>query len=264
MLKWLKRLLLLAVLAVFLFSAGRLLYKWYEDKQGEQDYQAAVEQFTGAAVPAPAPADAGDAGAEPEVETAPITVDFAALHAVNEDVVAWLYCPDTVISYPVLLGDDNDQYLRHLYDGNYNTAGSIFMDFENHGDFSDTNTILYGHNMSNGSMFGSLANWQEQAYYDEHPVMWLLTPDQDYRIDLLAGYYTSAWSDAYNLFFGYGQPLNDYIAAAMAQSMFKSTAQPQSSSRFVMFSTCADTELVNDERFVVHGMLVPVGRGGAA
>ena len=84
--------------------------------------------------------------------------------------------------------EDNDYYLRHLYDGTYNKAGCLFADYENKKDFSDRNTIIYGHNMRDGSMFASLNEYKEQSYYDSHPQMYLVTPDGGYLCDIFAAF----------------------------------------------------------------------------
>ena len=93
---------------------------------------------------------------KPVSETAPITVDFERLQEENKDIIAWLYCPDTEINYPVVQSKDNEYYLRRLLDGTWNIAGTLFMDYRNAADCSDLHTIIYGHNMKNNTMFGSL------------------------------------------------------------------------------------------------------------
>ena len=89
-------------------------------------------------------------------------VDFDQLRQQNEDVTAWLYLPDSVINYPVLQHGDNDYYLTRQIDGSYNKNGSIFMDYRNASDFSDRNTIIYGHHMRTGNMFGKLVNFKKR------------------------------------------------------------------------------------------------------
>ena len=86
---------------------------------------------------------------KPVSETAPITVDFERLQEENKDIIAWLYCPDTEINYPVVQSKDNEYYLRRLLDGTWNIAGTLFMDYRNAADCSDLHTIIYGHNMKN-------------------------------------------------------------------------------------------------------------------
>ena len=91
-------------------------------------------------------------------------VDFESLRESGPDIIGWLNLPDTVINYPVTQTDDNEYYLHHLYDGTYNKVGCLFADYENKADFSDRNTIIYGHNMRDGSMFAVLNEYDEQSY----------------------------------------------------------------------------------------------------
>lgn len=191
-----------------------------------------------------------------DAETAPITVDFDELRKVNKDIAGWLYCEGTAINYPVMQGEDNDFYLNHTYDKSPNRAGSLFVEALNTPDFADSNTIIYGHHMKDGSMFASLRKWADQEYYEEHPVFWLLTPKQDYRVLLFGGYTTSATSDVYTIFQGPCPELGEYLKAVCARSDFRAGAEPDSNGRFVLLSTCEyDFE---DARYVLHGMLVPV------
>ena len=87
-----------------------------------------------------------------DTENIYLQVDFAGLKKVNPDVIAWIQIPALDISYPVVRGKDNDYYLHHMFDGQENKNGSIFVDYHNQPDFSDSNTIVYGHNMKNGSV----------------------------------------------------------------------------------------------------------------
>ena len=89
----------------------------------------------------------------------PIQVDFDVLSKENQDVIGWLYCPDTSINYPVVQAADNEYYLHRLLDDSKNAAGTLFMDYRNSADLSDWNSVIYGHNMKNGSMFGSLPDY---------------------------------------------------------------------------------------------------------
>ena len=111
-------------------------------------------------------------------------MDFESLLAQGPDVKAWLELPGTVIQYPVAQGEDNSYYLKHLYDGTANKVGCLFIDYENAEDFSDNNTIIYGHNMRDGSMFSALVEYKAQAYYDEHPEMYLVTPEGGYVVEV--------------------------------------------------------------------------------
>ena len=256
--KWIKRTVIAVLFLVFVGSTGTIGITMWRYKVDEQLYQSIAQQYTAPAeIPA---ASGGEQGAGAPQESAPIIVDFDALQGANPDVVGWIYCEGTVIDYPVLQGEDNDYYLHHTMDGKYSAAGSIFADAENGKGFQDVNTILYGHHMKNKSMFATLSDWFEQSYYESHPVMWLLTPEQDYKIILFSGYTTSAKSDTYKYLTGPGEELDQYLQMAVEQSEFKTDVELAEGERYVLLSTCA--YMFDNARSVLHGKLVPVDSVG--
>lgn len=188
-------------------------------------------------------------------ETAPIQVDFNVLADTNEDIIGWLYSEDTPINLPIVQSSDNDYYLRRMVDGTWNSSGSLFADCRNTSDFSDNNTIIYGHNMKNDEMFGTLPNYEEQSYYDEHPVMWLLTPDGDYKIELVAGYVTEDTDDVYSL-----DQSEEAVFAMVQQGIAESTFIPDAAvhreDRFLTLSTCSYE--YENARYVLIGRLIPL------
>ena len=113
---------------------------------------------------------------EGEKQEETVTVDFASLQAINPDIVAWLRIPG-VLEYPVVRGKDNSYYLNHTVQKTYNIAGSIFLDYRNERDFSDSKNIIYGHNMKDGSMFHVLRNYQDIDFFQEHTDMEIYLPD---------------------------------------------------------------------------------------
>ncbi|MBR6473269.1 MAG: class B sortase [Firmicutes bacterium] len=127
-------------------------------------------------------------------------VDFEQLSAVNPDIVAWIYIPDTNVSFPVLRGSDNATYLHNDYRGLYSFAGSIFMDVNCSADFSDIETMIYGHNMHNGSMFGRLKKFEDEDYRKAHEEVYILLPDGHYiEYKAASGEYISIENDVYLL-----------------------------------------------------------------
>jgi sortase B len=184
-----------------------------------------------------------------------LDIDFDYLTNENEDIKAWIYCPDTVINYPVLQAQDNEFYLHRLTNKTYNSAGSLFIDCKNSPDFSDYLTIIYGHHMKNGSMFGGISNYKKQEYYDEHPKLYLATPELSYTVDLIAGFVTDAVSETYII------PENvderdEFLSAAIKKSTFDADMEISDLSeddRLVMLSTCSYE--YENARFVVIGVL---------
>ena len=187
--------------------------------------------------------------------TIPIIVDFEALQAEHPDIIGWIYCADTPINYPIVQAEDNQYYVDRLVDGTANGAGSIFMDFRNNPDFSDVNSVIYGHNMTNKSMFGSPRDYRQQSYYDEHPVLWIVTPETAYRVDLLAGCVTAADSDDYNLL-ETEEELQTLLSELTDKSTFQSRLEPSVAERIVVLSTC--TYEYDNARYIVVGNLLPI------
>ncbi|MBR3153459.1 MAG: class B sortase [Lachnospiraceae bacterium] len=104
-------------------------------------------------------------------------IDWNELSKSGKDIVAWLDIPALGIAYPIVQGDDNEFYLHHLPNGEYKNAGSLFMEAANSPDLTDVNTIIYGHNMDNGSMFGKFRNMTEKEYKTQ-PFLWLCTKEK--------------------------------------------------------------------------------------
>jgi sortase, SrtB family len=119
-------------------------------------------------------------------ELALVPSGVALLRAEYPDVVGWLEIPNTRIDYPFVLAEDNDKYLRADLNGDYLLAGSLFMDYRCTPDFSLFNTIIYGHNMKNGSMFGTLPSFRSADFFEQHPEGILHLEDADYRVEFFA------------------------------------------------------------------------------
>ena len=179
-------------------------------------------------------------------------IDFDALRAINDDAVAWLYCPDTVIDYPVMRAGDYDYYLHHLADGTPNPNGSLFIDYNNASDFSDELTVIYGHHMKSGSMFGGLKGYKDQVYYNEHPYMYLYTQHGNFRIDIMYGFVIDAalWIDRA---FMHGENIDSLLAYAAHNTTFLSEAGYVPGDRIAAMSTCSYE--FEGARYVVLGIL---------
>lgn len=188
-----------------------------------------------------------------EVEEDSFNIDFDALLAENKDVVGWIYNEGTVINYPIVQAKDNDYYLRRMLDGSYNIAGSIFIDYRNSPDLTDFNTIIYGHNLKNGSMFGALKEYKYQDYYDKHSTMYIYTPQESYAIELIAGYKTDVYSDIYKIPKTV-EELQVLYEQIVGLSTFKSNTTFQEGDRLVTLSTCTDGDDIS--RYVLVGKII--------
>ena len=179
-------------------------------------------------------------------------VDFGLLQQLNGDIKAWLQGSNTGINYPVVQGTDNDFYLTHLADGTVNDNGSLFFDYRKQ-PFSDDMTMIYGHHMKSGAMFGRLERYGTQRFYEENPVMRLYTPQATYRVELFAGIYTTG-DETFPLNFGDEQKFNGYIKALMKKSTVRAPVTVSYGDRILCLYTCAYHTA--NGRYVVYGRLV--------
>ena len=242
---------LIVAIAVFCYAAFNLYHIYTEYKKGTDEYNQIEEMAV-----TERDADSAEvAGPSAQIKP-PIEVDFDKLKSVNEDVVGWIYVdalPD--ISYPIVKGKDNQTYLHQTYEKNYNFAGTIFVDYENSGDFSDCNTLVYGHNMKNGSMFGHLKKFREDdKLYKQDKYFWILTPERNYRYEIISAYTTGVNSDTYTLFKGPGEEFEKYLETIKGYSEIQTDDTDLTiKDRIVTLSTCTGNE---STRFVVQGKRV--------
>ena len=121
---------------------------------------------------------------------------FEELLAINPDVCAWVMVDNTNIDLPVLQGSTNLTYINKDVYGNFALAGSIFLDTRNERDFSDAYSLLYGHHMENGGMFGDLDLYKDQTFFDENTTGMLILPCNAYNLEIFACLLIDAGEDA--------------------------------------------------------------------
>lgn len=250
-------LLIAAGLATSIFFITRIVLTEMEYRKGDAAYDALAELVQGEPDESPVLSDpAAESESESETDGSEIPeVDLDVAREVNSDIAAWLYCPDTVIDYPVCHGDDNAYYLTHLADGTYNSNGCLFIDCSNAGDFTDDNTIIYGHHMDSGKMFASLIKYADQSYYDAHPIMCLTIGDEQYELEIFSGYVTTVDSGAYVISCGTEHAFAKWLREIVGKSDFTPHAMTLGmKDRIVTLSTCAYD--FQNARYVVHGRLV--------
>ncbi len=175
----------------------------------------------------------------------------------NKEIVAWLYCADTPINYPVLRHKDNEYYLTRGYDRSKDTGGALFADCRNTDGLSEQNVIIYGHRMKNDTMFGTLESFASREYCEQHPVFYLITPAQAYRIEVYATRTVRSEVEYFPVYFGEGE-YERYISKALGQAHFASSVPMDAASRTVTLVTCSRYERFEDPKFLLHGKLVPV------
>jgi len=186
-----------------------------------------------------------------EIGAAEITIDFTALMSENEDFTGWFVIPGTDISYPVVQGADNAFYLNHTFNGAYGTVGTLFADCNNMM-LDDENTIIYGHNFHQyGAMFSKLLYYEKQDYYEEHPVMYYLTEEGGYKIEVYSVYEASTSDPIYTLSFSGNEEYKVFLDHAAKMSAIESDVQVTVEDKVITLSTCSNRD--SEGRFVVVG-----------
>ena len=258
--------LMLALSAVLLYSVGRIVLTQIEYRTADAIYEESraiglqvVPSAPPSSPPAPAPAPAAPSQV-PATEEAPaddgfpaVSADLAALAAINDEVIGWLWNPDTDISYPLLQGQDNQKYLNTSYNRKHSSAGSIFEDFRNAGDMTDDNTLIYGHNMKNGAMFGTLKEFAQPEYRNEHKYVYLFLDGIVLKYRIFAAYKTESTSDSYTRDFSKTMSYEDFLGYITASAGDETVQLPQERARLLTLSTCTSGR--RTERFVLHAVL---------
>lgn len=183
------------------------------------------------------------------------------LQNINTDVCAWVTVDDTNIDYPVLQGDNNSKYLNIDIYGDYSLGGSVFLDYRNNKDFSDQYSLIYGHHMAGGMMFGDLEKFTEQSYFDEHQAGWLYLPGEIFKLEIIAFLEVDAYTSLlFNL------PLESggwgALAAHIQQdATYLRGAELTEEDRIVALSTCAEGT-TNGRSIIVAKMIETEPAGG--
>lgn len=252
-----KKRIALRILLICVAGAALLLWMAFDElrdrKQGT-DYYAELREIKPVEELIENPAEsANDAVQSESIEKAPSQMDFEELSVTMPDICGWITVPGTDIDYPVVHGADNEFYLEHLPDGTPNSAGSIMLDAVNSPEWTDDVSILHGHHMRAGNMFGNLSAYADADFAREHSVIMLYTPAGDYEVQVVAACVVDSHEFEYITGFVSEEDFNSYIAYLTEASAYKTDVEITQDDRFILLSTC-DYEF-EDARFVVLGVL---------
>lgn len=244
---------------VLLVSAVQAGWKRYEDSVRAREYEDAAR--TAGLLPEPEEVQRPPSAAQPEEEAPPVpeevralaAIDLPALREVNPDVSGWIEIPGTDLSYPVLCGADNQYYLSRTWTGEANSGGSIFLESTNRRDLSDFHTIVYGHRMRDGSMFGSLKNYRDQTYWQEHPAVYMASDCGVYCYDIFSAQEVSVTGLVYRLDLETSGLEEDFIKTCFEGSSLDTGIVPSAEDRILTLSTCTGRGYAT--RWVVHAVL---------
>ncbi len=184
-------------------------------------------------------------------------VNFDELLKINPDTVGWIrfYPEPSEINYPIVQGQDNEYYLHNTFSDNENTLGAIFLNCDNSADFSDRNSIVYGHRMRDGSMFRHLEDYDEKSFWEQNPYFYIYTPDgRELTYEIYAAGVVNDTSDVYQTTFGTDGEFQDFLNLAQSYSEYDTGVEVTTADTVVTLSTC--TSASDEHRFVVQGVKV--------
>ena len=260
------RKVLMIVLAVVFAASGTLLLRqagYYRQTQQsrEQARQAAglsqpeQTQLPEVQVPQDPPPEPVQPEQRPLEEQADYLwdVDLAGLRQTNPDVLGWISIPGTQLDYPFLQGEDNQYYLNHTWQGKRNAAGSVFLECKVSADFSDFNTIVYAHNMKNGSMFGSLRQYRTQSHYEANPYIYIMDDSGVRRYEIFAAFEAEVVGYTYRLDVDTPEKKQAFLDYSARRSVIETEIVPTVEDSVITLSTCTGNGY--DHRWVVQGVL---------
>lgn len=202
--------------------------------------------------------DFGSNESNPEPKLPDNPIDFKTLKEKNPDIYAWIKVPGTKVDYPVLRSNDKpeDFYLNHDENGKYKFAGSIYSQMYNTDDFTDPITILYGHNMNNGSMFASLHSFRKASFFKENQYIYIYTPGHILTYTIYSAYRYDNRHILYSFDFSDKEVFADYIEMTKNPKStivnVRKDVEVTSDDRIITLSTC----ITNDNyRYLVQGVL---------
>ncbi|MFY0519557.1 class B sortase [Lysinibacillus sp. UGB7] len=253
--KKISKLLTFLYLAIFLYSGfalAKYVYTYYETSKSLKEVQSIYEETLETIEKQ---ADVSLTSTE-DLMKYTVRPQFNELLAVNDGIVGWISVDNTKLNNPILQADNNDFYLNHNFKNRESRAGSVFMDYRNDALDMSRNTILYGHAMKNGTMFGSLKNYLNQDYADAHRTIYLDTLYEGYDIEVFAAYETTIDFYYIETEFKSNESFFQFIEQVQARSTIDMNIEIGPDDKILTLSTCKDSVMSDDHRFVVQGKLV--------
>lgn len=230
--------LIMVCLVIFISASYFIIRDFLEYKENEQIIEELIEDVI-----------------EVNPETDETTIDWNDLKSINEDIIGWIEIEGTKINYPILQDNSNLYYLKHTYNKKYSSSGSIFT--TNTNAFDDEETIIYGHNMKNGSMFSSLGKYLDNDYLYAHQNIKIYTPKGNYKGFIFSAYSIGFDNESNNVKqLGFCERIEYYRNAS------KHFIQDiDISNKIIKLSTCsyinANTS-PTDQRYYIIASIIPI------
>lgn len=245
MMKKLRIILIVILLAVFIVSTSLLIRQWVDNKRNKDIYDDALDIAIGSAQAEESlddmkiwlPRAVEDDGNIAEMEK----INLDSLRERNEDVVGWIRIPNTNLDYPIMQGEDNEFYLNHAWNGDSSFSGSIFLESRSDPSFAQYNTIVYGHNMRNGSMFATLREYKKDKFRQKKPYVYIRTDEGVFRYEIFAAFDAPLDSPVYGLSFNQTETKQKLLDFVMENSVIETGIEPDITDRILTLSTCTNT-----------------------
>lgn len=250
----------LCCLCVGILCGGIGIYKYFQEKQAGSEYEKLKEEVT---KKEPQRAERTEGNATEEVPSAGVNVpiDFATLQQQNPDVYAWITVGQTTVDYPILQhSTDNSYYLNHTIDGEEKLEGAIYTENYNTKTFEDPNTVIYGHDMKNGTMFQSLHKYMDRSFFDANRDITIYMPNQIFHYKIFAAYlYDDRHLMMHYNFWNpedYQQYLDSIFSIRDMNAFIDTSVKVDHEDKIITLSTCYAGN--SAQRYLVQAVLVSI------
>lgn len=243
---------------VLCFSIYQLASIFMGYRSGDKEYEE-LKQYVlekpvapeDAASAAPVSDETGQEETDPSdsAMTPMSRIDLDALQKINSEAIGWIEIPDTIISYPMVHSTDNLYYLSHTFRKESNKSGSIFLETSNRADFSDLHTIIYGHNMKNGSMFAGLKDYSSKSFQTAHPYVYIDLSDGSHCYQIFSCHEASVSDNCYTIGYKQDDVYAAFLESLQSASLYDTGVEVSTEDSVITLSTCTKN---GTKRFVVH------------
>jgi len=236
--------IILICLFIILFISVKNILNWFKDNKKTEDMVSLIEDNTSIEV------------VDDNTETGLINVDLNDLKSINSDTVGYIKVNNTNINYPVVQTTNNTFYLNHTFDKSNNKAGWVFMDYRNHNDNFDTNTILYAHGRLDNTMFGSLRKVIKEEWYT-NPDNYILQYSNDYystKWQVFSIYRVKETDDYIKTNFSSNEEYNSFINLIKGRSIYDFNIDVNTNDNIITLSSCYN----DTDRMVLHAKLISI------
>lgn len=229
--------LLILIFIIFQVFSGYKIIKWFLNNKQNEEVQSSIAQYIELK----------------DDENDNYKVDFKALKEINEDTIGWLKVNNTNIEYVVVQGNDNNYYLKHNFQKQNNSAGWIFADYKNKFDYTDYNIVVYGHNMKNGSMFGTLNNVLKEEWYnnEENRHIVLITENGTIMYEVFSIYEEKVSEYPIQTEFSNDNEYLEFLNTLKNKSIKDFNVELSAEKSIITLSTCGND---NSKRLLVHAI----------